>query len=221
MNFIEECNVVLDRLDTFSFKMIQNEIQEFQHLLSMDEPKKSHDQVYAFQQRVAGDLQSFQLPKTNVLIQNKILELIQLHERKFHCFNRIFNHMVSFENTPVFEFERIWINAQRQGEFIPLHQHSGVYSFVIWLQIPYIINEQHNNDFNKILHKDRTGMFEFVYIDSFGKLQNIRLPVDKTWEGKIAVFPAELHHQVYPFYGVDELRISISGNVRLSPKNFI
>jgi hypothetical protein len=64
-------------------------------------------------------------------------------------------------------------------------------------------------------------MFEFVHVDSFGKLQNTRLPVDKTWEGKIAVFPAELNHQVYPFYNTDELRISISGNVRLSPKNFI
>jgi hypothetical protein len=221
MNFIDECNVVIDRLDAFSFKMIQNEIQEFQHQLSMSEPTKSHDQVYAFQQRVVGDLQFFQLPRTKILIENKVLELILLHEKKYRCFDRIFNRMVSFENTPIFEFERIWVNVQRQSEFIPLHQHSGVYSFVIWLQIPYIINEQQNNDFNKILHKNRTSMFEFVYVDSFGKLQNVRLPVDKTWEGKIAVFPAELHHQVYPFYGTDELRISISGNVRLSPKTFI
>ena len=221
MNFIEECNVVIDHLDAFSFKMIQNEIREFQNLLLSTDSTQSHDQVFALAQRNIEELQYFQLPKTKVLIQNKILELIQNHERKFQCFERIFNHMVSFANAPIYEFERIWVNVQRQGEFIPLHQHSGVYSFVIWLQIPYIINEQHNNDFNRILHKDRTSMFEFVHIDSFGKLQNTRLPVDKTWEGKIAVFPAELHHQVYPFYNTDESRISISGNVRLSPKNFI
>jgi hypothetical protein len=44
------------------------------------------------------------------------------------------------------------------------------------------------------------------------------LPVDETWEGKFAVFPAELHHQVYPFYSTDEVRISLSGNFRVSIK---
>jgi len=221
MNFIEECNVVIDRLDPFSFKMIQNEIQECQPLLTAVDSKKSHDQVFALAQRNIEELQCFQLPKTKILIQNKVLELIQIHERKYQCFDRIFNYMVNFENSPIFEFERIWINAQRQGEFIPLHQHSGVYSFVIWMQIPYLMSDQISGDVNNLLHKDRTAMFEFVHADSFGKLQNTRLPVDKTWEGKIAVFPAELNHQVYPFYNTDELRISISGNVRLSPKNFI
>jgi len=221
MNFIEECNVVIDRLDPFTFKMIQNEIQEFQSLLLSSQSKKSHDQVFALAQRNIEELQCFQLPKTKTLIQNKVLELIQIHERKYQCFDRIFNFMANFENAPIYEFERIWINGQRQGEFIPLHQHSGIYSFVVWMQIPYLIGEQTTNDLNRYLHKDRTAMFEFVHVDSFGKLQNTKLPVDKTWEGKIAVFPAELNHQVYPFYNTDELRISISGNVRLSPKNFI
>ena len=70
MNFIEECNVVIDRLDPFSFKMIQNEIQECQPLLTSIESKKSHDQVFALAQRNIEELQCFQLPKTKILIQN-------------------------------------------------------------------------------------------------------------------------------------------------------
>jgi hypothetical protein len=37
--------------------------------------------------------------------------------------------------------------------------------------------------------------------------------VDNTWEGKMALFPADLNHIVYPFYTSEDYRISISGNV--------
>jgi len=57
MNFIEECNVVIDHLDAFSFKMIQNEIREFQNLLLSTESTQSHDQVYALAQRNIEELQ--------------------------------------------------------------------------------------------------------------------------------------------------------------------
>ena len=33
------------------------------------------------------------------------------------------------------------------------------------------------------------------------------------WENSMLFFPAELRHQVYPFYNCDEPRITIAGNV--------
>lgn len=220
MKFLEECNVVIDKFDDFTFQFIKKELNDYQDSIKALEPNKSHDQVYAFQQRVVGELQYFLLPKTEHLIKKKVMELIGAHEAKFKLFDRIFNHMGDIIDSPKLEFERIWVNAQRQGEFIPLHQHSGVYSFAFWVQMPYSIEDQNNNFFNQILVKDRTAMFEFVYPTSTGHLKNLRLPVDKSWEGKIAVFPAGLSHQVYPFYGTDELRISISGNIRISKESF-
>ena len=32
-------------------------------------------------------------------------------------------------------------------------------------------------------------------------------------EGKMVLFPAMLNHQVYPFYNIDEERVSMSGNI--------
>ena len=59
----------------------------------------------------------------------------------------------------------------------------------------------------------RAGMFAFFFSDPSGKITQEALPVDKSWEGKVALFPANLNHCVYPFYTSDEYRISISGNL--------
>ncbi len=38
--------------------------------------------------------------------------------------------------------ESLWVNFQKKHEFNPPHDHSGVYSFVIWMQIPTSYAEQ-------------------------------------------------------------------------------
>ena len=37
--------------------------------------------------------------------------------------------------------------------------------------------------------------------------------MDPEIEGWMMVFPSTLNHEVHPFYGTDEARISIAGNV--------
>ena len=41
----------------------------------------------------------------------------------------------------------------------------------------------------------------------------VLIDVDKSFEGKMLVFPSKLQHLVYPFYTSDEHRITVSGNV--------
>ena len=106
--------------------------------------------------------------------------------------------------------ERYWINYQLPGEFVPLHQHSGVFSFVVWVSLPDI-EVKKNIPYNGM--KGYQGDFEFTYPDILGSLRSIRLAQDKSWEGKICVFPAGLHHQVYPHFE-DDIRITVSGNIR-------
>ena len=38
-----------------------------------------------------------------------------------------------------------WVNYQNQGEYNPLHDHTGVYSFAMWLKIPFEWEEQNKN----------------------------------------------------------------------------
>jgi hypothetical protein len=57
-----------------------------------------------------------------------------------------------------------------------------------------------NTDYRQLTENVRHGQFEFVYTDVLGKIKTMQLAHDSSWEGKIAVFPAAMHHQVYPHH---------------------
>jgi hypothetical protein len=113
-------------------------------------------------------------------------------------------------NQQKLKLESLWVNFQKKHDFNPSHNHTGVYSFVIWHTIPYNLQDELNYFAGK---NSRTSLFEFSYIGSLGHIQNDIIPVDKSYEGMICFFPARLHHAVYPFYTSDDTRISISGNL--------
>ena len=51
------------------------------------------------------------------------------------------NYHETLENYSL-DLSTFWFNRQKQGEFNPYHDHGGVYSFVIWLKIPYDFKEE-------------------------------------------------------------------------------
>ncbi len=109
-----------------------------------------------------------------------------------------------------------WVNYQKQGEFNPTHDHTGVYSFVLWLKIPFEHEEQNKNPISARANCHHIGDFEFMTIDSLGCWQQYTYEMSSKREGTMLFFPASLPHQVYPFYNCDEERISVSGNVMLN-----
>lgn len=120
--------------------------------------------------------------------------------------------------------DSLWVNKQKKHEFNPIHFHSGALSFVIWLNIPYELEDE-TNHFPLISgtspeNKDNfyTSKFCFVYTDVLGQIKQFPVPVDKTFEGTILMFPSSLQHTVYPFYTSDDYRISVSGNIRIRPE---
>jgi len=105
-----------------------------------------------------------------------------------------------------------WINFQAPTEYNPLHNHSGLMSWVIWLKIPFEREKEQEIFPNSRYGRVVNGSFQFAYSSAKGvELYNIDL--DKSYEGKMLMFPSAMHHQVYPFYSTDEYRISLSGNV--------
>ena len=94
-----------------------------------------------------------------------------------------------------------------------MHVHDGLYSFLIWHKVPYTMKDEKERLASMMDNDFRAGMFAFFFSDPSGKITQEALPVDKSWEGKVALFPANLNHCVYPFYTSDEYRISISGNL--------
>jgi hypothetical protein len=107
--------------------------------------------------------------------------------------------------------ETTWINVQKKHEFNPVHHHDGVASWVIWLQIPYDLEEE-LNIFNNAKNRD-ASLFNFYYNTFIGSQDNHPLQIDKEWEGTMVMFPAMLKHSVHPFYTTDVPRISLAGNI--------
>ena len=110
-----------------------------------------------------------------------------------------------------FKFKDVWANFQLKHEFHPHHIHGGVYSFVIWTKIPYDIADEVAMFPNATLKC--ASMFTFYYTDILGQIRSHPVPVDKTWEGIICLFPKGLGHSVNPFYTSDGYRIAVSGDI--------
>ena len=112
--------------------------------------------------------------------------------------------------------DSLWVNFQKENEFNPLHDHGGIYSFVIWVKIPTDWKEQHALPISANSNAPKASDFEFHYTTMLGTLTNHKYLLDKESEGNMLFFPAKLMHTVYPFYNCDKERISISGNIKFN-----
>ena len=112
-----------------------------------------------------------------------------------------------------FYMGRWWVNYQKQHEFNPLHNHSGVYSFVIWMKIPYDCEKQNKKDIARNSNTPSIGTFQFSYQNILGEGMGRKYGLSPKDEGTMLFFPSKLDHLVYPFYDCDEERISVSGNI--------
>ena len=120
-----------------------------------------------------------------------------------------------------FILKGLWVNFQKQTEFNPYHDHTGVYSFVIWMKIPFDYKDQVDLPNAKGCNAPLNSTFQFYYTDIFGKFRKHTYRLSRKDEGRIVFFPSSLSHQVYPFYNCDEDRISISGNILMDSSKII
>ena len=116
-------------------------------------------------------------------------------------------------NDAPYTLNRFWVNFQKENEFNPFHNHSGLWSFVVWVKIPTDWREQHALPISANSTVPCASDFGFLYTSMMGDMQYYSYPLDKESEGHMLFFPSKLMHGVYPFYNCDEERISISGNI--------
>ena len=116
-----------------------------------------------------------------------------------------------------------WANFQKKYEFNPPHNHSGLFSWIIFLNIPYNLEDE-NKVFPEMNIRDEnnevvfvTSRLAFLLVNPYlsGGIDHVSINVDKSFEGKIMMFPSYLQHEVFPFYTSDDYRITISGNASL------
>tara|TARA_B100001250_G_scaffold123393_1_gene104771 strand:- start:109 stop:720 length:612 start_codon:yes stop_codon:yes gene_type:complete len=144
------------------------------------------------------------------LIDSEVREYILQSVRDY---NERWNYLDSMRvNTSdrVIDIGNMWVNYQKKTEFNPMHYHDGVFSFVMWIDIPFSYEEEAEVPLAKKSNKAQCGKFQFHYINMLGGITNHAVEAK---EGDFALFPAGLNHSVSPFYTSDGYRISVSGNL--------
>ncbi len=159
---------------------------------------------------LAGEIQhEYKIPPTPQLATYVEKLCRELDNKSLYIIN-------NFPKISNLNFDNVWVNFQKKYEYNPYHYHEGVFSFVIWYQIPYTFEEEkkysYKTDNQGCLH----GTFNFMVPNSFSSNHNVMgidVGIDKSREGYIAIFPSNLSHCVYPFYSSDDYRITVSGNI--------
>jgi hypothetical protein len=198
--FFNNIGTIRSQFNEEELAPIKNEINQI---------KKDWSNATPFNNKLAGNLEhEYELTKCHAHVQDLLMPLVTE-------FNSNFNYMKGFKlfkNSHRIVLDKLWVNFQRKHEFNPLHNHSGVLSFVIWIDIPYAIKDEMSRPSGLNSNNNIPGHFSLVFINSLGEIQTEDIPADRTFNGKIIIFPASMRHCVYPFYTSDEYRVSVSGN---------
>jgi|TARA_R100001015_G_C4633584_1_gene198749 hypothetical protein len=161
---------------------------------------------------LAGNIEKeYLIPKALGYFEQYIMSLCKAYDEEFNYINSIDVN----KNRHPFFLDQMWVNFQKKHEFNPIHTHTGVFSFVIWLQVPYTKEQEQENSPGKHGNTNVPGCFSFHYTNALGEINNEIIHADKSYEGKICLFPSKLRHSVSPFFSSDDYRISVSGNIMI------
>ena len=155
--------------------------------------------------------------KDNWFFDNVLLNLINQYSPK--DFEAIVPNILT--RNCFYVLDSFWVNFQNKYEFNPVHSHTGVFSFVIWIEIPSSHKKEKELKFAKESNSPCPNTFEFIFSNILGAVCTERFHLEPEDKGTILLFPAKLLHQVYPFYLSNKKRISISGNIKLDPTKII
>ena len=186
---------------------IKSEINNIQNNFKLYETQK-------YNKDLAGNIKrEYQLVESKKYIERLLVPLIQAYDKEFdYIKNTVANTLAS--NVQI-ALDSCWVNFQKKYEFNPSHSHFGILSFVIWTNVPYDMEEERKLSPGAESNFNAAGMFSFLYNNSVGEIKSSVIPIDKSMENNIILFPSNFHHMVYPFFSSDGYRISVSGNFKL------
>lgn len=178
-----------------------------QEVLEIQEDFLSAERANKF---LVGNIKKeFSLKKSRDHIQSLLENYVPEYEYNFKYLSKI---AILSHNRPLM-LDNIWVNFQKKFEFNPVHDHTGVFSFVIWVKIPYNLKTETAESPGVDSAQPLAGHFAFYYINTLGNLCHYSIPADETMENSLLIFPSKMNHSVYPFYSSDDYRISVSGNI--------
>lgn len=181
---------------------LKEEILEIQNNFSQS--KKNNHQL------VGNIRKEFVLTKS----KDHINKLLDPYVWKFDNAFGYISSVAVLNSDCLLSIESMWVNFQEKYEFNPTHSHTGVLSFVIWIDIPYNIEDEKRQSPGAESISPLAGNFTFHYTNSLGKICHQHIAADHSMENHFFLFPAQLNHSVSPFYTSDKYRVSVSGNFK-------
>ena len=152
----------------------------------------------------------FHINDDEKIFQNNVL--MPLSQHYFNAYGTPFKHKTS--NYHQFVFSRFWGRLSEDGDYQSIHEHQGVFTFVVWLRIPY--NGQKVRQIQPGFRPE-AGDFCLVYPDTCGSLQKKSWVLSEQAEGKMLFFPSDMNHIVYPHYkSTETYRVSLAGDIVLN-----
>jgi len=179
--------------------------------------KNNFDNAIKANSSLAGNIEKeYQLQSSHSYIESLLLPLTQAYinanNYKKYLLESQKRYSDSKNKIENIKLLNTWVNFQSKYEFNPMHTHGGFLSFVIWIDIPFLMNDELKQLHVKNSNTKLGGQFCFVYTDILGNTLNHPIEADKNYNNGLLLFPAELNHAVYPFFTSDKQRISVSGN---------
>ena len=208
-----ECfSIDFKNLGVFSAKLseeqmepIKSEIDTIQKNFELYDSRKYNSQL------VGNIKREYELLECKTHLKKLLDPLVEQYDKKYDYFNH-FDLLT--KNVPI-DLTASWVNFQQKYEFNPMHSHGGILTFVIWVKIPYDMENERTASPGIDSSFSVAGMFNFQYIDTIGSIRTYHIPVDKSMENCVILFPSKFNHCVYPFFSSDGYRISVSGNFKL------
>lgn len=178
--------------------------------------------------KILNNFEKYKKQEVMPMLAGNLAKEYELIECKQHLANVLNQHVVNY--TEVFDYlkslnfnlvdspivlEKVWVNFQKKYEFNPIHVHSGILTFVIFLDIPYLIEDEIKKSPGSKSIACLAGHFEFIFHNTLGAISSHYIPADKSYENVLLMFPSKMPHCAYPFYTSNKYRITISGNFSL------
>ena len=189
------CGYIVNEFSQKELAPIWNEVNKIQHNFN-----KSETIDHSFTSTVKKEY--------------KIIDSLAHLESLILPFTQIYNHNFEFNQPDTrYSLTSAWVNFQEAGEFFSPHTHVGEFSFALYMQVPFLIEDEklHLSTTDKKI--EATAGFLFYYNSALGEIRPQYIAVDKSWENSMIFFPGSMLHSVQPFFTSKEYRITISGNL--------
>ena len=158
---------------------------------------------------IEEDFKQFPLNDDDNLFQNNVLR--PCTDKYFETYGCPFKQKTT--HTHELAFSRFWCRASLDGDYQSIHDHQGIFTFVVWLTVPFEGADERQVQAG---FRPEASDFVLVYPDTCGQLQKSNFVLGKGAEGKMLFFPSDINHIVYPHYTTQEYRIALAGDVALN-----